>query len=63
MKRSIMIYFGPQHHIEPLEELGIPLEVFRKKRALDIDCNRSLHFSDLMSKMLRSSDASRWLEV
>jgi hypothetical protein len=42
-------------------ELGIPMEVFRKRRALHR--KDDLHFNSYTMKMLRSSNASRWADT
>jgi hypothetical protein len=42
-------------------ELGIPMEVFRKRRALHRQDD--LHFNSYTMKMVRSSNASRWVDT
>jgi len=55
MMRSIRIRFTTTKEVNFLE-LGIPLELLRKKRALEHQSN-SLHFDETTLKILRHSNA------
>ena len=55
MMRSIRIRFTTTKEVNFLE-LGIPLELLRKKRALEHQGN-SLHFDETTLKILRHSNA------
>jgi len=58
--RYIRIRFSTSKNFD-FSELGIPLEVFRKKRALNYD-SKGLRFNRAMFTMLKSSNAHMLIE-
>ena len=60
LMRYIRIRFSTPKNFD-FSELGVPLEVFRKKRALNCD-SKSLHFNRAMFIMLKSSNAHMLIE-
>ncbi|MCK4519239.1 MAG: hypothetical protein KAU12_03875 [Candidatus Omnitrophica bacterium] len=61
MRESVRVYVDTSKHFE-FSELGIPMEVFRKKRAL-YDEKDNLHFNTFTLKMVKSSNASGWVDT
>ncbi len=60
MKEHISICISTNKHFD-FAELGIPMEVFRKRRALHRQDD--LHFNSFTMKMVRSSNASCWVDT
>lgn len=60
MKKRIRICISMNKHFD-FAELGIPMEVFRKRRALHRQDD--LHFNSFTMKMVRSSNAARWVDT
>lgn len=60
MKRNLLTYSSAARNVN-FYDLGIPLEVFRKKRAMGRQ-EKNMHFNIFTIKMLKSSGAFKWLE-